>query len=79
MDPLKTVGVILIVLLIGIAGHASFGRLGLAIGLLVGISLAVSLVRLFRTNKSRAVGPSPRWSTISDRRHQADHQSRRRA
>ena len=79
MDPLKTVGVILVVLLIGIAGHVSFGRPGLAVGLLVGISLAVSLVQLLRTNKSRAVDPLPRWSTINDRRYQADHQSRRRA
>ena len=77
MDPLKTVGVILVVLVIAIAGHASFGIPGLFIGLLVGISVAFGLVQLLRTNKSRAV--DARWSMVGEQRHQADQQSRRRA
>jgi hypothetical protein len=81
VDPLKIIGVILIVLLIAFAGQVSLGIPGLVIGLLVGISLAFSLVHLLRTrmNKGRAFDPVPTWSMISDGRHQADHRDRRRA
>ena len=61
MDPLKTIGVILVVLLITIAGHTSFRMPGLVVGLLIGISAAFSLVQLLRTpmNENRAFDPVP--------------------
>ena len=61
MDPLKTVGVILVILLIAIAGHGSFGIPGLVIGLLIGISVAFGLVQLLRMpmNENRAFDPVP--------------------
>jgi hypothetical protein len=51
MAPLKIVGIVTAVVLLAIAGHASFGKLGLAIGLLVGIALAIGVVKLVRTER----------------------------
>jgi hypothetical protein len=81
VDPLKMIGVILIVLLVAIAGQVSFGIPGLVFGLLIGISVAVGIVQLLRTRmaKGRTFDPVPTWSMISDRRHQADHRGRLRA
>ena len=72
MDPLRLIGVIHVVLLIAIAGHTSFGILGLVTGLLVGISVTFGLLQLLHTRNSRAVDPLPRRSMVSDWRHQAD-------
>jgi hypothetical protein len=44
----KIIGVLSIVLLLALAGHASYGVPGLAIGLLIGIGLAFSVVGLLR-------------------------------
>jgi hypothetical protein len=61
MDPLKIIGVVITVVLLAMAGYASFGRPGLAIGLLIGIALAFSLVKLLRTPmiEGRAFDPVP--------------------
>src|ERR1700680_834401 len=48
VGPIQITGVVLVVLLLAIAGHASFGRPGLAIGLVIGIVLAFGVVRLLK-------------------------------
>jgi hypothetical protein len=59
MDPLKIVGVVAAVGVITIAGQASFGRLGAAIGLVISAGLVLGVVGLLRTpkNEDRAFGP----------------------
>ena len=61
MDPLKITGVVIAVLLLAIAGHASSGVPGLVIGLLIGTALALSVVGLLRipTNEGHAFDPAP--------------------
>jgi hypothetical protein len=61
VDPLKIIGVVIAVLLLALAGHASLGMPGLVIGLLIGISIAISVVKLLCTpmNESRAFDPVP--------------------
>jgi len=49
MDPLKIVGIVTAVVVLAIAGHVSFGKLGLGIGLLTGTILAFVVVGLLRT------------------------------
>jgi hypothetical protein len=61
MDPLKTFGIVVTVLLLAAAGHASFRGPGLAIGVLIGIALAFSVVKLLRMpniNQDRAFDPA---------------------
>ncbi|HEV2189705.1 MAG TPA: hypothetical protein VGR70_21020 [Stellaceae bacterium] len=81
MDPLKIIGVILVVLVIAIAGYASFGVPGLVIGLLIGLSIAFGLVNLLRNpmSEGRAFDPAQTRRMISDPRYRFDRQSRRRA
>jgi hypothetical protein len=62
MDPLKIVGVVIAALLFAIAGHSSFGMLGLAIGLFIGILVAFGVVKLVRAptlDEDRAFEPAP--------------------
>jgi hypothetical protein len=71
VDPLKLIGVATVVLLLAAAGDASFGRFGFAVGLLIGIALAIILMRLLRIpkmNQDRAFDPVPSHDEEHDRR-----------
>jgi hypothetical protein len=61
LDLLKIIGVVIVVMLIALAGHASLGVPGLVIGLLIGIPLACGTLQLLRTpiNENRAFDPMP--------------------
>jgi len=61
MDPLKIVGIVIAVVVLAMAGHASFGKLGAAIGLLIGAVLAFGVVGLLRTptNERGTFDPVP--------------------
>ena len=77
MGPLKTVGVILVVLLFTLAGHASFGMPGLVIGLSISLVVAIGLVKLLRApaGESRAFEPVPRREAMISGSRRSDHRT----